>query len=216
MTDLLREIDEELERERMFALWAKYKSLILTLACGLIIGTASYTAWQDHTQTENTKRSIALFDIMARTTQPEAEKLEALQSYGHTYKNEGQAILAQFLAAELLMRSKQVPQAVAALEKLAQDKSLSDVMQQYAGLMAIQLQLDTGDAVVLHQKIAPLTAPGQPWRFSALTMKALLLARDGDRAQAQAIFAAMEKDKEAPSAMRSYVHDLAVYYATKE
>lgn len=216
MTDLLREIDEELERERMFALWAKYKSLILTLACGLIIGTASYTAWQDHTQTENTKRSVALFDIMSRTTQPEPERLEAIQSFGRTYQGEGQAILAQFLAAEMLMRSKQAPQAVAVLEKLAQDKSLSDIMRQYAGLLAIQLQLDTGDVAVLQQKITPLTVPGQPWRFSALTMKALLLARGGDRAQAQTIIASIEKDPEAPSAMRSYLHDLAVYFATKE
>lgn len=216
MADLLREIDEELQREHMMALWAKYKQVVLTLALALVVGTASYSAWQDHSKVEKTKRSVALYDIMSRSKITEAEKLEALQGFVREFQGKGQAIIARFVISDIQARSGALPQAVATLENVAQDQTVPELMRKYAGFQALQLQIDTGDAAMLRQKLEPFLAAGEPWRFSAKALQGLLLAKNGDSVQANAIFSALVKDDDAPTSVREYAHELAAYYATKE
>ncbi len=215
MADLLREIDEELQRERMLALWSKYKTLVMTLVLGLVVGTASYSAWQEHTATAKIKRSVALYDMLASKTGSERDKLESLQGFMGEFPGKGQTIMARFVAADIHVRAGALPQAVAMLESVALDKTVSDLLRQYAGVLAIQVQLDTGDAAELRKKLEPFAAEGRPWRYAALAMQGMLLAKGGDLAAAEKIFAALADNPAAPGSLGEYASDLSNYYATK-
>ncbi|MGB4101188.1 MAG: tetratricopeptide repeat protein [Alphaproteobacteria bacterium] len=215
MADILREIDEELQRERMLALWEKYKKLVIGLVVALLIATASYSAWKEHTEAAKIKQSGALHEILTSTSRSDKEKLESLQGFLTQFPNAKQTIPARLIISNLHARAGDVPQAVSVLENIAQDKSVPGHMQQYAGLMALHLQLDTGEASALHKKLEPFMAAGAPWRHTAVAMRGALFAKSGDLEQARQYFTALADDKETPTKLQEYARDMANYYATK-
>ena len=52
------------------------------------------------------------------------------------------------------------------------------------------------------KRLQPLTEPGNPWRYSALEITAVLAHRSGDKAKAQEILTGLADDLDAPQALR--------------
>ncbi|MEJ0062839.1 MAG: tetratricopeptide repeat protein [Alphaproteobacteria bacterium] len=215
MTDLLREIDEELERERMLVLWNKYNKPIIIAIAALLIGTASYSAWNGHRLQGDVSRSVGLNAIISRIDQKDEEKAEAFAAYAGEFPGTGHAVLAKIAAARAYLDAGQAPKALTILDGLTREEGAPEYIRQYAALLWVEAQLDTGDAVALRQKLTPLIADQQPWRFTARTLLGLLYGKNGDNAKAREIFQALEAEAEIPDGLREEAHDLARYYATQ-
>ncbi|NJL09061.1 MAG: tetratricopeptide repeat protein, partial [Methylacidiphilales bacterium] len=54
MSDIFREVEEEVRREKLRALWDKYGGLVLALAVAIVIGVAGWRGWEwwQHRQAE--------------------------------------------------------------------------------------------------------------------------------------------------------------------
>ena len=72
-----------------------------------------------------------------------------------------------------------------------------------ATLLSVMHQIDEGDAEALHTRLAPLAAPGHPFRASALEAQALLALREGDLAAARDLYTQVVDDIEAPARLRA-------------
>lgn len=213
MTDLLREIDEELQRERMAALWHKHKRAVIVAALLLVLGTASVSAWRDHALNEQYRRSAALFALGSRPEQSDKALAEALTAFAKDKAGTGHAIPAWFAAAAAHRRAKDYAAAIAILDRLALDQTLSLPLRRYAELLAAQAQFDLGVNDALRAKLEVLAADGQPWRYSARALLGLYHARQGGAIKAGAIYRALTEDVNAPPVLREQARDLARYYA---
>ncbi len=210
MSDIFREIDEDLRRDRMERLFKRYGGIVLAGALALVAGTGGYTAWRSWEQSRQQQETAALFAAISQAAQGPGTGVEALAAFAGQARP-GAAALAQLNAAGLLAREGKTAEAVAIYDTLAGGPA-DAVYRDLATLLSVMHQLDSGDPAQLQARLQPLTGDASPWRFSAREMTAVLAARTGDKAKARTLFQQLADDQQAPAGVRSRAADLATLY----
>ncbi|MEQ9361629.1 MAG: hypothetical protein RLO05_07980, partial [Rhodospirillales bacterium] len=122
----------------------------------------------------------------------------------------GYGLLARIQEAGLLAKNGDTAGALAAYNAIAADTGAGKLYQDLAVILAAGLEInDPGtDAQKIQDRLAPLMAAGNPWRFSAQELAAALALRAGDKAKASEIYGALSKDAETPARMRQRATEL--------
>jgi len=211
MSDIFREVDEDLRRDRMERLYKRYGGVVLAAALAIVAGTGAYTAWRNWQQSQHQQETAALTAALSQAGQGAEKGVEALAAFAGK-ADPGMAGLAQLNAAALLTREGKTAEAVAVYDKLAANGSVGPVYRDLASLLSVMHQLGSGDPAQLRARLQPLTAESSPWRFSAREMSAVLAARAGDKDKARTLFQQLADDSQAPAGVRSRAADLATLY----
>lgn len=208
MSDIFREVDEEVRRERLEQLWKQYgnyitAALILVLAC--IGAWRGYVYWQERKAAEAGAAYEAATVLADEGKHPEAQAAFAkLASEG----TPGYRTLARFREAAQLGLSD-AKAAVTAYDALAANASLGTPLQDLAAVRAGFLLVDTAPYQELRTRLEPLTAADRPFRHSARELLAFGAWRAGDNAAARQWIDTVVADPETPSTIRSRVDVLA-------
>ncbi|MBI1273297.1 MAG: tetratricopeptide repeat protein [Alphaproteobacteria bacterium] len=210
--NLIREIDEDLQRQRTHDLWKKYGKWIIGGAVLIVLGTASYTSWQAYRLSHDQEATGALFAMLSAPDAKEAAAADKLAAFAAQEKGESQSMLARFYEAEVKKQNKQEAQALEIYESIAADGAADPKYRDLASLLWVQQQLDNGDIEALRTRLGPLAKEGAPWRYSATEYQGLLAVRAGDNQKAAEIFTALSQDPLAPVDLRGRAQDLARYY----
>ncbi len=114
----------------------------------------------------------------------------------------GYATLARFNIAGLRAERGDLAGAVEIYDELA--KSAADrTLRDLAVILSATYTLENADPRALMDRLEPLTAAGNPWRYSALELTALLAGRVGDGARQREIFTRLAEDSSAPAGIRA-------------
>lgn len=202
--NLFQEVEEDLDRQRLEALWKKYGFWIITLAVGIVIWTASSTAYRSW-RADRAQQATAAF--LAATSADTAKSMESLQGFAENYQGTDLGSLA-LLRAGALSAERDKENAIKIFDKVAADPKADMVFRQLGDLLFVQVQLDSGDAAALAKRLQPLTAEGMPWRYSALEKEALLALRMGDKAKATQLFTDLSQDVRAPQSISARATDM--------
>ncbi len=200
MSDIIREVDEELRRENVEKLWRKYGSYVLGLAILAVLVIATVWLWRDHMKGQREERARqydAALQLVAAADPGAPAALQALAN-----DDDGYAALAQLQAAALKAKAGDVNGAVAIYEKLTADAAVDEAFRNLALLLLALHTADKAPPDQLTQRLQPLTAASNPWRYSALELTAVLARRAGDRARAEQILTGLADDLNAPQALR--------------
>ena len=117
MSDIFREIDDELRRENLLKLWSRYGRYIIAAAVLLVLIGAGIFAWREHLASERlaqAKRYTAALALARQNKEEEAAKLFATLANGGGY-----GIPAGFQGAALLAKAGDRQGAIAAYDRLA-------------------------------------------------------------------------------------------------
>ena len=116
----------------------------------------------------------------------------------------GYALLARFQEAALLAKQGDAAGALAVYDEISKNSDAGKIYQELAQLLASGIQINQPDADVaaIRNRLTPLTAAGNPWRFSAQELMAALALKTGDTAKAKEIYGELSKDSETPARMR--------------
>lgn len=208
MSDIFREVDEEVRRERLEQLWKRYGNYIIAatfvvLAC--IGAWRGYVYWEERKAAEAGAAYEAAGALADEGKHAEAEAAFAKLATDGTA---GYRQLARFReAAQLALSDPKA--AVAAYDALAADASLGRPLQDLASVRAAMLLVDTAPYQELRTRIEPLTASDRPFRHSARELLALSAWRAGDNAAARQWIEAIVTDPETPGSIRGRVDVLA-------
>lgn len=209
---LFREIEEDLQRDRLEKLARTYGPLIVAgvlLILGAVGGYVAWTNWQQSAREEGTGRLAQA--VMAGGSGGETA-IAALEAYAASEDGD-RAMLARLIAGGIEARSGDRAAAVEIFNTVAADATVPAVYRQLATLLAVTHDLDTGAPEELEARLSPLTEPGNPWRYSALELTAILAAKAGDRARAADLFQDLVQAEGTPQAMRTRAGELAAFYA---
>lgn len=207
MTDIFREIDEELRYDKLLRLWRRHRIAIIVVIAGLILGTAGYVGWKDYSEKQALARAQAFQVALDLAAQPDdATALAALDRV--TDGSDGYAALARLQKAAIELRSGNTAGAIAIYDALAADSSAEQTFRDLATLLLALNALDTGEPDELIARLAPLTAEANPWRHSAREVTALLRLRKGDTSGARDLLTALAADVAAPQGVRSRAAEL--------
>lgn len=202
MSDILREVDEELRRERYQKLWERYGIYVVGAALVLIVAVAGWRGWEWY-QTREASRAGARFEtaleLDAAGKQSEAEEiLTALAKDAPR----GYRVLARFrIAAELSQRDRSA--GAAAYDALADDTSFESSFRDLARVRAALALVDTASAAEIARRIDPLIAGNSAFKGSAREILALARFRAGERDAARRLFVEIVADPETPPSLRT-------------
>lgn len=208
MSDIFREVDEEVRRERLEQLWKRYGNLIvaaaiLVLAC--IGGWRGYVYWQERKAAEAGAAYEAAGALADGGKHSEAEAAFAKLATDGTAGYRSLARLRE--AAQLGLSDPKA--AVAAYDALAKDASVGQSLQDLAAVRAALLLVDTAPYEELRTRLEPLTAADRPFRHSARELLAFGAWRSGDSAAARHWIDAVISDPTTPGTIRTRVDVLS-------
>jgi hypothetical protein len=166
MSDIFREVDEEVRRDQAFQLWRKYQNYVIAAALIVVAATAVWkgiSAYNMHQAEAAGSRFEAALQLLRDGKSDEAKA--AFAAIGNDAPA-GYRVLANFAAAATTGAANAAAGA-AAFDALARDSSLSPVLQSLARLRAAMLRLDDADLSELKSRLEPLTLAGRPFRNGA-------------------------------------------------
>ena len=200
MSDIIREVDEELRREQYEKLWRKYGTYAVGLAAVIVLAVGGFFQWQHYTQGQREERARqyeAAVQLSAAADPGASAALQALVA-----REDGYGALAELQQAELKAKAGDVAGAVAIYEKMTADSAVDRSLRDLALILLALHSVDTAPPDQLTQRLQPLTAATNPWHYSALELTAVLARRQGDNAKAVQIFTGLADDLNAPQALR--------------
>jgi hypothetical protein len=203
MTDIFREVDEDLRHERYKRLWDRFGSYVIAAAILIVVATAGWRLWEywrGHQAQAAGDRFIAALDLSDKGDHAEAIKaLEAIASDGS-----GQyPLLARFRAATEKAASGDHDGAVADFDAVANNGNAPALVRDLARLRAALLLVDTASVADLNTRIGSLASTGNPWRHSAREILGLASWRAGDLAGARKYYEEIVADQEKPADLQS-------------
>jgi hypothetical protein len=204
MTDIFREVDEEVRRDKAAEFWKKHGTKIIAAAILFVAGIAGWQFWQAQLlktrAAQGASFELAIAD--ANADKPEAQgALTAIAGGQGSY-----AGLARFrLATELARAAKDEAartNAVSAFETLVGDASLPAEWRDLARLRAGMLLIDHAPFAEVEKRLTPLVTATGLYRHSAREGIALAAWKAGDGQKALDALQAIILDSESPQALR--------------
>lgn len=219
MSDIFREVDEDLRRDQIMKFWKRYGGLVIGAAVLVVAATAGNVGWKHWRTTRMEERTAVLSEALANlrpadeNAQPDLKAAAEALSGAGAKLGEGHADMARLYEAGLRAREGEKDKAIALYDQVAGTAGADPMLRDLATLLSVQLQLDTGDAAALRARLAPLLKAGNAWKASATEASGLLAVRAGDNAGAAALFKELSEDSTAPQALRARATELAALYA---
>lgn len=212
MSDIFREIDEELRRDNLLKLWQRHGKLIIAGVVVIFVVAGGYAAWRQHLETERKAVSTRYFGALSAIgagKQADAQKMfgDLAQTGG------GYALLARFEQAALMAKAGDKAGAMGIYDSIAKSSGVDPEFRDLATLLAAIHQLADTDPKTVIAEVAPLTESGKPWRASALDLTAAADLKAGDKPAAVKIYKQLADDLSAPQGLRSRAAELAAALA---
>jgi hypothetical protein len=202
VSDIFREVDEDVRRERLQQLWERHSNLIVAAALLVVLavgGWRGYEWWEAKQAAE----SGAAFEAAA-TLGEAGNQAESQAAFAKIAKDgsSGYRVLARFREAAELAKTDPAA-AVQAYGALAADRSLGPTMQDLATVRGAMILVDTAPLAELTARLEPLASADRPFRHSARELLALAAWRAGDEAAAKRWLDLIATDAETPAGTRT-------------
>jgi hypothetical protein len=183
--EFIREVDEAVRQEQWLKLWKQYGNYLVAAFLAVALGSAAGVGWRTWQQNErlDEARRYASAQHMLSDGKP-AEAAEAFAALAED-AGSGYRVLARLRAAEARAAAGDPAAAAALLEQLAGNDDAAPRYRALGELLAAQRSVANADPGALLAQLEPLIATNDPWRHSALELRALAQMRSGDTAAAR-------------------------------
>ena len=207
MSDIFREVDEDVRREKLQQLWERHSNLLIAFALLIVLGVGG---WRGYEWWESQKAAESGTAFEAAIALAEADKHAEAQAAFAKIADEGSSgyrILARFREAAELAKSDPAA-ATNSYDALAADSSLGRALQDLAAVRAGLIVVDSAPLAELSTRLEPLTASDRPFRHIARELLVLGAWRLGDTAVAKRWFDLIATDAETPAGTRQRIEVL--------
>jgi hypothetical protein len=205
----LREVDENLRRDRLRDFGKRYGGLMAAAVVLFLVASGGFIWWQQHRikQSEAHVEQLAeIFkDIGAGTPGSAPQKLDELSDDS----SKAVRATALFTRAALAIQQNDLKLATAKYREIAGDSSLPQPYRDAALIRQTAMEFDSLQPQQVIARLQPLAKPGEPWFGSAGEMTALALIKQGKNAEAGQLFGAIAKDPTVPETIRGRAAQIA-------
>ncbi|MGF1456611.1 MAG: tetratricopeptide repeat protein [Alphaproteobacteria bacterium] len=203
-----REVEEDLRQDRIAHLWRSYGpptliGIVVALAAG-----AGYIYYEDRQAAAKANAAAAyataVETLAASPGSKAVARLEALDDAPGAY-----SALARLNRAQVAADAAEIDAAVALYESVERDPDTDRLLRDLAALKASYLQADREDPEAFAARVERQRRQDNAWLPFVKELAALADLERGYRAGAQAAFAALSLDSDAPQGLRNRAKQLA-------
>jgi len=203
MSDIFREVDEDLRHEQYKRLWDRFGTYVIGLAILIVVATAGWRLWeywQQRAAQETGDRFMAALTLAAEGKHEDAIKaLDAVAADG----SGEYPVLARFRVAGEKAAAGDKQGAVAGYDAIVSTPGVPALVRDMARLRAALLLVETAPVADLEARIGALAAVGNPWRHGAREILGLAAWRAGDLETARKYYDEIAADQEKPADLQS-------------
>lgn len=215
MSDIFREIDEELRQEKLRSLWKSYGAYVIAamvLIVAAVGGFRFYQSWEtSQSGLSGAKYATALRLLGDGKIDQAAPLLADLAKDGYG----AYPVLARLQEAASLAKSGRRDEAVALYDAIAADSSVDATFRDLARIRACFLLVDVASPEEIAERLGPLAADDGIWRHTAREIMALSQYAAGDFAKADETFDRIMADPAAPARLKSRAEIMRTLIAPK-
>ena len=202
MSDIFREVDEDVRRDEAVKFWEKYQTQLIIAGVIVALGAGGYRLY-DNWRLKQAEAAGAKYETaltLARDSKgTEAET--ALTEVAATGPAGYRALAMLRLAGETAKRDPAA--GLKAFDALSSDPQIDPLLQSLAKVRAAMLAVDTADFKEAARRLEPLSAAGAPFRHSARELLGLAALKANDYATAGKWLDQIVTDAEAPEALHT-------------
>jgi hypothetical protein len=202
VSDIFREVDEDVRNDRWMALWQQYGIYLITAVVVIVLAVAGRAFWINYTNekqaAESTQYDSAISLILAGDDIGGLNKLEEI--VGNTSST--YADLASFKIASQYIANDDKLAALTVYDGLKENSNVDEKLQGLASLLGAIIALDVESNDQAHARLLPLAVYGESWYYSAQEFLALLALRSGKTAEAISIYSDLVNDQVTPAGIK--------------
>ena len=214
VSDIFQEVDEEVRREQLKKLWARYQNYVAAAAVVLVLGVAAYRGY-DYWQTKKAAEAGAAFE--AATKLSDAGKHSDAEAAFNKIAEDGTTTYRSLALVRAANELAQVDAkgAIAAYDKIAANTSVGPELRDLAALRAGALLIDHGTLAEARARLEPLTGPDHTFRHTARELLAVATWHAGDTAAAKQWIGMINTDAATPPDERGRMEMLSALMASE-
>jgi hypothetical protein len=201
---LIREVDEELRRDRLRNFWRHGGPWVILAAVLIVVGVAGYEGWNWWTKTQAARSSDQFYAAAAIADGTDFAAAQKALNDVIAQGSGAYPVLAQFREAALLAKNGKTDDAVAAYDALS--TSLSNThLRAMALILAANLLVDKGDVAAVQQRVGGSITPADPLRNAAREMLGLTQYKAGKLDDAMKSFSDIMSDPNTSQDLRNRI-----------
>jgi hypothetical protein len=209
VSDIFREVEEDVRRERFEQLWKQYGDYVIALVALLVIGVAGFQLWRVYEQRERNKAAVefsAALQLLENNQPRGAAELFATLAKSAPG---GYAAVSRLAQADALYGMGKNSDAISLYKQIAagSDPYLGAVARIHAGWA----MSETATIPELQTLVAPLTDPNSRFHGAALEILAYADMRIGNDAAALKTYQSLAADTKLPGALRARARIVATF-----
>jgi len=207
MSDIFREVDEDVRRDKAAEFWSQYQTYVYAAAALIVLATAGYRFY-DYRRTAAAEAAGAAFQ-QALKLDADGKGADAKSSLAQLQNDapSGYRMLARFAAAADTVKAD--PKAGAeAYDALANDSAVDPLFREAARLRAALARLDAGDVTSAKGALETLASATGTYRDTARLALGALALKDKDYKVAGTWLDQVVADPLAPQTERSSAETL--------
>jgi len=201
VTDIFREVEEDVRRERYEQLWKEYGDYVIAGAAVVVIAVAGFQLWRVYDQRQRAKASAEF--LIAEQLLEAGQTSEAQSAFARLEKDApaGYASLAKFQEANAMLQAGNAADAVIVYKQIAAGKD--DVLGPAARIHAGWALVDTAPKSEIQSLVGPLSDRTNPWHGMARDILAFADYRAGAMQAAIGEYQSLSADADAPAPLRA-------------
>ena len=202
MSDVFNEVDEELRRDKAQELFTRFRPLIIIATLAIVLGVSGYKGWQWYDAQQKAQAAehyTAAANLLKAGDFTGAEK--AFEVFAADAPR-GYAALAKMELASIKAQTGRNAEA-AQFYMQAADQFTDPLYKDLATLRAVMVVADDLSLVDLDARLALLTGPGRPFRFTARELLAAKAFEEGDITRAREDYTYLSLALDAPAGART-------------
>lgn len=209
MSDIFREVEEDVRRERFEKLWKQYGDYVIAAVAAVAVGVAGYKLW-DRYEYQQRLNASKLF-VAAEESAESGNTAAAAQSFAKLAKSGpgGYATMAKLAQADSLLASGSRSDAIAIYKSIAEKDS--SAIGSVARVRAAWAMAEFAPKSELETLLAPVNDNTNAWRFLAREVLAYADYRAGALGAAQSAYQALGAEKDAPDGVRGRANAMAIF-----
>lgn len=201
MTDLFREVDEEVQRDKVAQFFQKHQTLMISGLLAIVIGVGGYRAYSYFEQKKAAEAGAKYESALALSNDAKAADAKAALEALSKDSPAGYQVLAKFRLASDLAKTD-AKAAAAAFEALSGDAAVEADLKALAKVRAGALLVDTLGYDDIRGRLEGEAAAGRPWRLMAREALGIAAYKAGKIDEAEKQFEAILADPEASQIAR--------------
>lgn len=206
MSDIFREVEEEVRRERLEKIWKDYGDYIIAGVAVIVIAVAGFEFWQRYEANKEAEASAEYNAALQLADQDPAAAIKKFEDLSQ-HAPSGYATLAKFLEADILVITGDHDKALSIYQSLgASDEGL---ISNAARLRAAWSIADFAPRATIEKLVGPLNTKDSAWRFLGSEVLAYADFRTGALDRAEREYSALANDSAAPNTVRERARSMA-------